>query len=72
MTDPDGTRKLMDETINITVPKGNITLTAHYKTLYTITVDGETIGTAAVGDTVHIKADLPKTASSATGRATSL
>ena len=50
----------MDETINITVPKGNITLTAHYKTLYTITVDGETIGTAAVGDTVHIKADLPE------------
>lgn len=60
VTDPDGTRKLMDETINITVPKGNITLTAHYKTLYTITVDGETIGTAAVGDTVHIKADLPE------------
>lgn len=60
VTDPDGTRKLMDENINITVPKGNITLTAHYKTLYTITVDGETIGTAAVGDTVHIKADLPE------------
>ena len=60
VTDPDGTRKLMDETINITVPKGNITLTAHYKTLYTITVDGEIIGTAAVGDTVHIKADLPE------------
>ena len=60
VTDPDGTRNLMDETINITVPKGNITLTAHYKTLYTITVDGETIGTAAVGDTVHIKADLPE------------
>ena len=60
VTDPDGTRTLMDETINITVPKGNITLTAHYKTLYTITVDGETIGTAAVGDTVHIKADLPE------------
>ena len=60
VTDPDGTRKLMDETINITVPKGNITLTAHYKTLYTITVDGKTIGTAAVGDTVHIKADLPE------------
>lgn len=60
VTDPDRTRKLMDETINITVPKGNITLTAHYKTLYTITVDGETIGTAAVGDTVHIKADLPE------------
>ena len=60
VTDPDGTRKLMDETINITVPKGNITLTAHYKTLYTITVDGETIGTAAVGDTVHIKADFPE------------
>ena len=33
VTDPDGTRNLMDETINITVPKGNITLTAHYKTL---------------------------------------
>ena len=60
VTDPDGTRNLMDETINITVPKGNITLTAHYKTLYTITVDGEIIGTAAVGDTVHIKADLPE------------
>lgn len=60
VTDPYGTRKLMDETINITVPKGNITLTAHYKTLYTITVDGEIIGTAAVGDTVHIKADLPE------------
>lgn len=60
VTDPDETRKLMDETINITVPKGNITLTAHYKTLYTITVDGKTIGTAAVGDTVHIKADLPE------------
>lgn len=60
VTDPDGTRNLMDETINITVPKGNITLTAHYKTLYTITVDGKTIGTAAVGDTVHIKADLPE------------
>ena len=60
VTDPDGTRNLMDETINITVPKGNITLTAHYKTLYTITVDSETIGTAAVGDTVHIKADLPE------------
>lgn len=60
VTDPVGTRKLMDETINITVPKGNITLTAHYKTLYTITVDGKTIGTAAVGDTVHIKADLPE------------
>lgn len=60
VTDPDGTRNLMDETINITVPKGNITLTAHYKTLYTITVDGKTIGTAAVSDTVHIKADLPE------------
>lgn len=60
VTDPDETRNLMDETINITVPKGNITLTAHYKTLYTITVDGKTIGTAAVGDTVHIKADLPE------------
>lgn len=60
VTDPDGTRNLMDETINITVPKGNITLTAHYKTLYTITVDGKTIGTAAVDDTVHIKADLPE------------
>lgn len=66
VTDPDGTRNLMDETINITVPKGNITLTAHYKTLYTITMvdgkgtaydaDGKEITSAVVGDKITIVA----------------
>ena len=54
------TSEATNPSLTFAMPDEDVVLKAVPKTLYTITVDGETIGTAAVGDTVHIKADLPE------------
>ena len=54
------TSEATNPSLTFAMPDENVVLKAVPKTLYTITVDGKTIGTAAVGDTVHIKADLPE------------
>ena len=61
VTDPDGTRKLMDETINITVPKGNVTLTAVYNDYHNITVEGgyATPDRAIAGTQITLTPNLP-------------
>ena len=59
VTDPDGTKKLTDETITVTVPEGDITLTAKYNALYTVTVDDEIVGAFIEGEWVQIKANVP-------------
>ena len=62
VTDPDGTRNLMDETINITVPKGNVTLTAVYNDYHNITVEGgyATPDRAIAGTQITLTPDLPE------------
>ena len=60
VTDPDGTKKLTDETITVTVPEGDITLTAKYNALYTVTVDDEIVGAFIEGEWVPIKANVPE------------
>lgn len=60
VTDPDGTKKLTDETITVTVPEGDITLTAKYNALYTVTVDDEIVGAFIEGEWVQIKANVPE------------
>lgn len=37
-----------------------MTLTANYKQLYTVTVDGEPAGTVIEGEKVHVKANVPE------------
>ena len=59
VTGPDGTKKLTDETITVTVPEGDITLTAKYNKLYTVTVDDEIVGAFIEGEWVQIKANVP-------------
>ena len=59
VTGPDGTEKLTDETITVTVPEGDITLTAKYNKLYTVTVDDEIVGAFIEGEWVQIKANVP-------------
>lgn len=59
VTDPDGTKKLTDETITVTVPEGDITLMAKYNALYTVTVDDEIVGAFIEGEWVQIKANVP-------------
>ena len=59
VTGPDGTKKLTDETITVTVPEGDITLTAKYNELYTVTVDDEIVGAFIEGEWVQIKANVP-------------
>ena len=59
VTGPDGTKKLTDETITVTVPEGDITLTAKYNALYTVTVDDEIVGAFIEGEWVQIKANVP-------------
>ena len=59
VTGPDGTKKLTDETITVTVPEGDITLTAKYNALYTVTVDDEIVGAFIEGEGVQIKANVP-------------
>ena len=59
VTGPDGTKKLTDETITVTVPEGDITLTAKYNELYTVTVDDEIVGAFIEGEWVSIKANVP-------------
>ena len=60
VTGPDGTKKLTDETITVTVPEGDITLTAKYNELYTVTVDDEIVGAFIEGEWVPIKANVPE------------
>ncbi len=60
VTGPDGTKKLTDETITVTVPEGDITLTAKYNALYTVTVDDEIVGAFIEGEWVPIKANVPE------------
>ena len=52
--------ELAEKTLNFTVPEGDVTLTANYKQLYTVTVDGELAGTVIEGEKVHIKANVPE------------
>lgn len=59
VTGPDGTKKLTDKTITVTVPEGDITLTAKYNALYTVTVDDEIVGAFIEGEWVQIKANVP-------------
>ena len=59
VTGPDGTKKLTDKTITVTVPEGDITLTAKYNKLYTVTVDDEIVGAFIEGEWVPIKANVP-------------
>ena len=51
--------ELAKKTLNFTVPEGDVTLTANYKQLYTVTVDGELAGTVIEGEWVPIKANVP-------------
>ena len=60
VTGPDGTKKLTDKTITVTVPEGDITLTAKYNELYTVTVDDEIVGAFIEGEWVPIKANVPE------------
>ena len=48
------------EHITFFMPEGNVTLTANYKQLYTVTVDGELAGTVIEGEKVHVKANVPE------------
>ncbi|PDX61536.1 InlB B-repeat-containing protein [Faecalibacterium langellae] len=59
VTGPDGTKKLTDKKITVTVPEGDITLTAKYNELYTVTVDDEIVGAFIEGEWVPIKANVP-------------
>lgn len=59
VTGPDGTKKLTDKNITVTVPEGDITLTAKYNELYTVTVDGEIVGAFIEDEWVQIKANVP-------------
>ena len=59
VTGPDGTEKLTDKKITVTVPEGDITLTAKYNELYTVTVDDEIVGAFIEGEWVSIKANVP-------------
>lgn len=59
VTGPDGTKKLTDKKITVTVPEGDITLTAKYNALYTVTVDNEIVGAFIEGEWVQIKANVP-------------
>ena len=59
VTGPDGTKKLTDKKITVTVPEGDITLTAKYNALYTVTVDDEIVGAFIEGEWVPIKANVP-------------
>ena len=52
--------ELGKKTLNFTVPEGDVTLTANYKQLYTVTVDGELAGTVIEGEKVHVKANVPE------------
>ena len=52
--------ELAKKTLNFTVPEGDVTLTANYKQLYTVTVDGELAGTVIEGEKVHVKANVPE------------
>ena len=60
VTGPDGTEKLTDKKITVTVPEGDITLTAKYNELYTVTVDDEIVGAFIEGEWVQIKANVPE------------
>ena len=60
VTGPDGTEKLTDKKITVTVPEGDITLTAKYNKLYTVTVDDEIVGAFIEGEWVPIKANVPE------------
>lgn len=60
VTGPGGTEKLTDKKITVTVPEGDITLTAKYNALYTVTVDGEIVGAFIEGEWVQIKANVPE------------
>ena len=60
VTGPDGTEKLTDKKITVTVPEGDITLTAKYNALYTVTVDDEIVGAFIEGEWVPIKANVPE------------
>ena len=60
VTGPDGTEKLTDKKITVTVPEGDITLTAKYNELYTVTVDDEIVGAFIEGEWVPIKANVPE------------
>ena len=59
VTGPDGIKKLTDKNITVTVPEGDITLTAKYNELYTVTVDGEIVGAFIEDEWVQIKANVP-------------
>ena len=59
VTGPDGIKKLTDKKITVTVPEGDITLTAKYNALYTVTVDDEIVGAFIEGEWVQIKANVP-------------
>lgn len=59
VTGPDGTKKLTDKAITVTVPEGDITLTAKYNELYTVTVNDEIVGAFIEGEWVQIKANVP-------------
>ena len=60
VTGPDDTEKLTDKKITVTVPEGDITLTAKYNELYTVTVDDEIVGAFIEGEWVPIKANVPE------------
>ena len=60
VTGPDGTEKLTDKKITVTVPEGDITLTAKYNALYTVTVDDDIVGAFIEGEWVQIKANVPE------------
>ena len=59
VTGPDGTEMLTDKKITVTVPEGDITLTAKYNALYTVTVDDEIVGAFIEGEWVQINANVP-------------
>lgn len=59
VTGPDSTEKLTDKKITVTVPEGDITLTAKYNELYTVTVDDEIVGAFIEGEWVQINANVP-------------
>ena len=46
-------------TATFTMPEGDITLTAKYNALYTVTVDDEIVGAFIEGEWVQIKANVP-------------
>ena len=56
VSDENATKK----TVNFTMPAAAVTATANYEDIYTVTVDGNEIGSYAAGARVTITADVPE------------